>query len=170
MQSLSICILLESLSNSLKWKSLNAMFTLTVFEILLFEGRSVLSPALWGTGSERISCSVKIVWIAWKVIDVQKLKSFLMVFIFLLLFNTFSAGKIEKLGFWDSNNSKLEILITREPQVQNLSNLISLKNFSKTFCKRNFYSYVFEILLFEGRSVLSPARRGLGAKGLTTAS
>ena len=31
-----------------------AMFTLTVFEILLSEGRSVLSPAQRGTGRERI--------------------------------------------------------------------------------------------------------------------
>ena len=34
------------------------MFTVTVFEILLFEGRSVLSSAQRGTGSERF----KIIW------------------------------------------------------------------------------------------------------------
>ena len=31
------------------------MFTLTVFEILLFEGRSVLGPAQQGRGSERVN-------------------------------------------------------------------------------------------------------------------
>ena len=36
-----------------------AIFTLTVFEILLSEGRSVLSPAERGTGSERVKVSVK---------------------------------------------------------------------------------------------------------------
>ena len=31
------------------------MFTITVLEILLFEGRSILSPAQWVTGSERVN-------------------------------------------------------------------------------------------------------------------
>ena len=35
------------------------MFTLNVFEILMSEGRLVLSPALRGTGSERVKVSVK---------------------------------------------------------------------------------------------------------------
>ena len=35
--------------------SLKAMFTLTVFRILLFKGRLVLSPAQRGTGSERVT-------------------------------------------------------------------------------------------------------------------
>ena len=39
---------------SLKNVSVKAMFTLTIFEILLSEGRSVLSPAQRGTGSERV--------------------------------------------------------------------------------------------------------------------
>ena len=39
---------------SLKNVSVKAMFTLTVFEILLSEGRSVLSSAQRGTGSERV--------------------------------------------------------------------------------------------------------------------
>ena len=33
------------------------MFTLTVFEILLFEDRMVLSPVQWGAGSERVKGS-----------------------------------------------------------------------------------------------------------------
>ena len=35
------------------------MFTLTVFEILLLEGRSVLTPAQHVAGSETITFSVK---------------------------------------------------------------------------------------------------------------
>ena len=35
------------------------MFALTVFEILLFEGKSVLSPAQRETGSEGVKASVK---------------------------------------------------------------------------------------------------------------
>ena len=35
------------------------MFTLTVFEILQFEVRSVLSPAQQSTGSERVKLPVK---------------------------------------------------------------------------------------------------------------
>ena len=31
------------------------MFTLTVFDMLLFEGRPVLAPAQWGTWSERVN-------------------------------------------------------------------------------------------------------------------
>ena len=39
-------------------KNVKATFTLTIFEILLFEARSVLSPAQQGTGSEMIQvCS-----------------------------------------------------------------------------------------------------------------
>ena len=40
---------------SLKNIPVKAMFTITVFEILLFEGRSVLSLTQQGTGSERVS-------------------------------------------------------------------------------------------------------------------
>ena len=37
----------------IKSKTFKKMFTLTVFEILLFEGRSVMSPAQRGTGNEK---------------------------------------------------------------------------------------------------------------------
>ena len=40
---------------SLENVAAKAMFTLTVFEILLSEGRSVLSPTQRGTGSERVN-------------------------------------------------------------------------------------------------------------------
>ena len=39
---------------SLKHSFVKAMFTLTVFEILLFVGRTVLSPAQWSVKSERV--------------------------------------------------------------------------------------------------------------------
>ena len=39
-------------------KNVPAMFTLTVFEILLSEGRSVLWPAQLGTGSERVKAMI----------------------------------------------------------------------------------------------------------------
>ena len=54
------------------------MITLTVFEIFLFEGRSVLGPAQRGAGSERVKFLVKrtknssaFVGIAWKVLVLQ---------------------------------------------------------------------------------------------------
>ena len=56
-----------------------AMFILTIFEILLFEGRLVLWPAQQVAGRKKIEFSVKnqrkkclaFVWIAWKVIVLQ---------------------------------------------------------------------------------------------------
>ena len=57
---------------------LRAMFTLTVFEILLSKRWSVLSPAQWDTGRKRVKVSVKnkttcseFAEIAWKMIDLQ---------------------------------------------------------------------------------------------------
>ena len=35
------------------------MLTFTVFDILLLENRSVLSPAQWDTASERVKFSIK---------------------------------------------------------------------------------------------------------------
>ena len=47
------------LVQSKKNVSIKAFFTLTVFDTLLFEGRSVLSPAQRGKGSEGVKVSVK---------------------------------------------------------------------------------------------------------------
>ena len=56
MKSLSTYISLESLWNTLeKLIFVTAMFTLTVFEILLFKSRSVLVLAQRGTGSETVN-------------------------------------------------------------------------------------------------------------------
>ena len=51
----------EHLPMSVFFKKLlvKAMFAFTVFELLLFENRSVLSPAQRGTGSERVKVPVK---------------------------------------------------------------------------------------------------------------
>ena len=55
MQSLPTRIPLESLSNILQKVLVKAMFaTFAIFEILLFEGKS-LSPFQRGTGSEKIN-------------------------------------------------------------------------------------------------------------------
>ena len=40
-------------------KVVKAMLALTVFEILLFVGRSVLSPAQWGTRGKNVEVLVK---------------------------------------------------------------------------------------------------------------
>ena len=50
MQSVPTCIPLESLPNTYGNFLVKVMFTLTVSEILLFEGRSVLPSAQWGAG------------------------------------------------------------------------------------------------------------------------
>ena len=62
MQSISTCIPLESLHTirklveySLKNVAAKAIFTISVFEILLFEGRSVLPPAQRSTVSEMVN-------------------------------------------------------------------------------------------------------------------
>ena len=43
----------------LKNVPVKAMFTLTIFDILLFKGKSVLSTAHWDTGSEWVKVLVK---------------------------------------------------------------------------------------------------------------
>ena len=57
-KSISLHTNRELIQYSLKNVPLKAMFTLPVFEILLSEGRPVLSPAQRGTGSESVNKSV----------------------------------------------------------------------------------------------------------------
>ena len=53
---MNICnIIRKFIEYFLKKVLVKAMFTLTVFGILLFEGISVLGPGQRGTGSERVS-------------------------------------------------------------------------------------------------------------------
>ena len=58
-KSINLDIIRKLIKYSLKKLPVKAIFTLTVFEILLFEGRSVLRPAQRVTGSERVKISVK---------------------------------------------------------------------------------------------------------------
>ena len=53
-KSINLRTITKLVEYSLKNVAAKAMFTLTVFEILLSEGRSVLSSAQRGTGSERV--------------------------------------------------------------------------------------------------------------------
>ena len=151
------------------------MFTLTVFEILLFECRSVLWPAQWGAESESVKISVKKQknvglllkllekWLTYKISRFwMAFVLFIYLFIFLVLFNPFSTGKTRFLRF-----EKFHKLWTwtREPQVQSLSVCQPGYHWkayrillSKVPIKAMFTLTVFEILLFEGRSVLPPAQ------------
>ena len=58
-KSINLDLIEKLIEYSLKSVLVNSMFTPTVFEILLSEGRSVISPAQRGTGSERVKVSVK---------------------------------------------------------------------------------------------------------------
>ena len=81
------------------------MFTHTIFEILLFKGRSALGTAQRAPGSERVKFSVKrenIVRLLLKFLEKllpYKLRRFRMAFIFFISFNTFSTGNIENPNF-----------------------------------------------------------------------
>ena len=149
------------------------MFALTVFEILLFEGKSVLSPAQRETGSEGVKVSVKNQKNIWNLLEMlekwltYKLRKFWMVFKFFWFCLTLSVP--EKL-----KNSIFEMPIN--PQTLNINNLRTTNGNSinlhtirklvehslKMFCQGNVYSCVFEIWLSEHRWVLSPAQRGTG--------
>ena len=58
-KSINLHTIRKLIEYSLKNVPVKAMFTLTVFELLLSEGGSVLSPPLRGKGSERVKVSVK---------------------------------------------------------------------------------------------------------------
>ena len=53
-KSINLDTIRKLIKYSLKNVPVKAMFTLTVFEILLFRGRSELSPAQWSTVSEKV--------------------------------------------------------------------------------------------------------------------
>ena len=53
-KSINLDTITNLIKYSLKYVVEKAMFTLTVFEILLSEGRSLLPPVQRGTGSERV--------------------------------------------------------------------------------------------------------------------
>ena len=141
------------------------MFTLTIFEIWLFEGRSALPLAQQGTRIERVKVSLKNQKITCRAIDLQAqevLNGFYLFFKFCL---TLSVPKKFK-------NSIFEMPIS--PQTSNINNLrgrsaksINLHTIRKVIkyslkkvsLKAMFTLNFFEILL-EGRSVLLLAERG----------
>ena len=53
--SINLNIIRKLIEYSLKNFLVNAIFTLTFFEKLVFEVRSILAPAQWATGSERLN-------------------------------------------------------------------------------------------------------------------
>ena len=70
-------IITKILGYFLKNIVMNAIFLLTVFEILLLNCRMVLGPAQWGLASERVKFvrkKPKNVGLAWKVIAFQAKK------------------------------------------------------------------------------------------------
>ena len=156
---------------------MKAMFTVTVFEILLFEGRSALWPAHRVTGSKRVKISVKNQKKVGLLLELfekwlsYKLRRFWMVLnIFLILLDPFSTGKIEKLDFWDSSNFitlNINNYRTTSEKSINLDVIRKLIEYSLKmffFVKAIFTLTVFEILLFKGRLVLSPTQRVTGSE------
>ena len=113
MQSLSTWILLESSLKSIFFAK--TVFTLTVFEMLLFESRSILWPAQQVTGKERVKFPVKKTkknaWLLLELLEKwlhykhRRFEWFLFFIFYLRLCNSFGTGKIEKLDFLDSSNS-----------------------------------------------------------------
>ena len=113
MQSLSTWILLESLLKSIFFAK--TVFTLTVFEMLLFESRSILWPAQQVTGKKRVKFPVKktkkMLGFCWNCLKNDCITSlggfewFLFFIFYLIWCNSFGTEKIEKLDFLDSSNS-----------------------------------------------------------------
>ena len=69
-KSIKLHIIRKLIEHSLK--RVLVVFTFTAFEILLFEGRSVVSPAQRGTWNERVKVSVKNqknIWILLKLLE-----------------------------------------------------------------------------------------------------
>ena len=58
-KSINLHTIRKLIEYSFKTVIVKATFIVTVFEILLFEARSVLPPSQWDTGSERVKVSVK---------------------------------------------------------------------------------------------------------------
>ena len=136
MQSLSICTPLESLSNTYKNVLAKAMFTLTVFDILLFVGRTVLPPAQRAVPRERVKVSVKNknnIRLLLKLLEkwlAYKLRWFWVVFKFFFFFFCFSTLSVQE---------KLKNVILEMPIIPQTLNIYSLK----TFCNGNVCSYRF---------------------------
>ena len=146
------------------------MFSLGVFEILMSEGRLVLSPTQWGTGSERVKVSVKnqkVIQNLLKLLEkwlTYKPRRFSMVFKFFWYCLTLSVPEKLKNSIFEmpiipqtlnTNNSK--ITIAKSINLHTIRKLIeySLEN---VLIKAMFTHTVFEILMSKGRLVLSFAQ------------
>ena len=104
-KSINLHITRKLIKYSLEKFRVKTAFTVTVFEILLFEGRSVLGPAQRVPASERVRFPVKsqkMIALHWNCLKndfLTSLGTFEWFLIFLTLFNRFSAGKEKKLDF-----------------------------------------------------------------------
>ena len=152
------------------------MFTLTVFEILQFEVRSVLSPAQQSTGSERVKLPVKNqknIRNLFKVLEkwlIYKLRRFWMVFKFFWFCVTLSVPQKIKNSIFEMpvilQTLNINNLRTTSAKSINLHTIRKLIEYSlkKPTAKAMFTLTSFEILLSEVRSLLSPAQRGTRAE------
>ena len=141
------------------------MFTLTIFEIWLFEGRSALPLAQQGTRIERVKVSLKNQKITCRAIDLQAqevLNGFYLFFKFCL---TLSVPKKFKNSIFEMpiipQTSNINNLRGRSAKSINLHTVRKVIKYSlkKVSLKAMFTLNFFEILL-EGRSVLLLAERG----------
>ena len=141
------------------------MFTLTIFEIWLFEGRSALPLAQQGTRIERVKVSLKNQKITCRAIDLQAqevLNGFYLFFKFCL---TLSVPKKFKNSIFEMpiipQTSNINNLRGRSAKSINLHTIRKVIKYSlkKVSLKAMFTLNFFEILL-EGRSVLLLAERG----------
>ena len=152
------------------------MFTLTVFEILQFEVRSVLSPAQQSTGSERVKLPVKNqknIRNLFKVLEkwlIYKLRRFWMVFKFFWFCVTLSVPQKIKNSIFEMpiilQTLNINNLRTTSAKSINLHTIRKLIEYSlkKRAAKAMFTLISFEILLSEVRSLLSPAQRDTGGE------
>ena len=155
---------------------LKAMFSPTIFEILLSEGKSIISPAQRDTGSKRVNVSVKNqsnIGNLLKFLErwlTYKLRRFWIVFKYFSFCLALTVPEKLKNSFFEipiipesSNMNSLRTTSTKSTNLHTITKLVeySLENF---VVKTMFTLTVFEILLSEGRSVLSPAQRGTKSK------
>ena len=123
------------------------MCTLTVFEILLFKGRLVLWPVQRVSESRKVTFSVenqKNVQLLLELFEkwlCYKLSRFWIAFNFFVFVSPFSPRKIEKLVFWDSNNSPN----LKHQQLENHKRKSVIIGYSlqHVFCEGNVYSHDF---------------------------
>ena len=152
------------------------MFSPTIFEILLSEGKSIISPAQRDTGSKRVNVSVKNqsnIGNLLKFLErwlTYKLRRFWIVFKYFSFCLALTVPEKLKNSFFEipiipesSNMNSLRTTSTKSTNLHTITKLVeySLENF---VVKTMFTLTVFEILLSEGRSVLSPAQWGTKSK------